>query len=248
MRLKTPGIVLRDFKLDEDRIVTILTQKHGVLSAYANGANRPRSALSSSTELFCYSHFELFKNRERCTVDSADAQRTFFDIRRDVEKLSLASYFAQLGMELAPKGEPADMYLSLLLGALHFLENGKRAPQLLKSAYELRILTLSGYMPALEACRECGVYESDRFYFFPAQGNLLCGACAGPERPVGGIPLRMGVLAAMRHIIYSPGGRLFSFSLSPQGLAELERLSEQYLHYQVEKGFRALEFYKALQL
>jgi len=247
MRLKAQGIVLRDYKLDEDRVVTILTREQGVLSAYANGANRLRSALASSTELLCYGQFELFKNRDRYVVDHADAQRTFFGIRQDVEKLSLASYFAQLSTELTPREEPADMYLSLLLNTLHFVENEKRDPQLLKALYELRILTLSGYMPALVACRRCGVYQAEEFFFFPADGTLLCGGCAGGQRPVGGIPLRMGVLAAMRHIIYCPPEKLFAFSLSGEGLGKLERLAEQYLHYQVEKTFHALEIYRALR-
>lgn len=246
MKQTTEGIVLRDYKLDDDRILTILTREQGVLTAYANGANRLRSALASSTELLCYSQFVLFTRRGRNVVDNADAIHTFFGIRADLEKLALASYFAQLATELSPRGEPAQPHLSLLLNTLHYLENGRRESVLLKPLFELRLLTLGGYMPPLVACRECGSYEGAFFHFFPSDGSLLCDHCAGDNLP-GGVPLAMGVLAAMRHIIYAPAPKLFSFTLSNMGLRQLERASEDYLRYQVEKTFHSLEMYKSLQ-
>ena len=50
----------------------------------------------------------------------------------------------------------------------------------------------------------------------------------------------------MRHIIYSEFGRLFSFRLPEDGLAQLERVSEEYLPAQVERVLPALSFYRSL--
>ncbi len=245
MQQTTQAIVLKLHKVEDDRILTLLTKNKGVVTAFANGANKLRSRLAGSTELLCYSHFVLFTNKGRHVVDSADSLRIFFGIRSDVEKLALASYFAQLATELAPHEEEAEVYLSLLLNTLHLLEAGKRPLPQLKAIYELRLLTLAGFMPNLIACKSCGCYEADTMLFFPGQGDLLCTGCAtGGE--VGHIPLPLGVLAAMRHILYSQGDKLFSFSLSPQGLAYLEKVCEEYLRYQVEKTFTALDFYKSL--
>ncbi|MDR2932219.1 MAG: DNA repair protein RecO, partial [Oscillospiraceae bacterium] len=123
MKLSTDAIVLRDYKIEEDRILTLLTRKYGVITAYANGANRMRSRLAGSTELLCYSDFVLFKNRERYSVDGADLIRSFFGLRADIEALALASYFAELVAELATHSEDAENYLKLVLNTLHFLEN-----------------------------------------------------------------------------------------------------------------------------
>lgn len=247
MQLTTNGIVLRDLKIDEDRLLTLLTQGYGVVPAYANGANKTRSKLAASTELLCYSSFNLFRNRDRYTVDKADSQRIFFGIRRDLDKLSLASYLAELTVELAPHGEEAGAYLQLLLNTLHLLEKGERDPLQLKALYELRLLTLSGYMPSLVGCRECAAYEAERMYFSCRDGQLICGGCiTGEDRNC--IPVSLGVLQAMRHIVFSGTDKLFAFSLSQQGLRQLGRLCEDYLKYQVEKTFPTLEFYHSLTL
>lgn len=251
MQLKTTGIILRDTKTNEDRLLTVLTEGYGVLFAYANGANRTRSKLAASTELLCYSDMVLFRSRDRHTVDKADSKRIFFGIRGDLDKLALASYLAELTIELAPHGEEAGAYLSLLLNTLHLLETGGRPMAQLKALYELRILTLSGYMPNLVACRECGRYEADGMQFFPRHGELVCGDCIASEGAhgidkTGGIPVGPGLLQAMRHIVYSEPGKLFAFSLTADGLARLEKLSEYYLKYQVEKTFPTLEFYHGL--
>lgn len=245
MQLTTAGIVLRDVKIDENRLLTLLTAGAGVLSAWANGANRTRSRLAASTELLCYSDLVLFHSRGRYTVDKADSRRIFFGIRSDLDKLALASYLAELTMELAPHGEEADTYLKLLLNTLHYLEAGERPTLQLKALYELRILTLAGYMPALVACRGCASYQAEEMYFFPAEGEICCGCCLAGA--AGGARVGMGVLTAMRHIIYSEPEKLFAFSLSDKGLRLLSRVAEDYLKCRLEKTLPTLEFWHAMQ-
>lgn len=246
MHLTTDGIVLSDFKIQEDRILTILTREQGVITAFANGANRIKTKLAASTELLCYSHFVIFSSRDRNIVDTADSNHIFFGIRGDIEKLSLASYFAELAKELSPKKERADAQLSLLLNSLSFIENGKRDSRLLKALLELRLLTLAGYMPQLVGCRECSCFEAGEMLFFPLDGELLCGDCATSEDKYAGIYISAGVLAAMRHIIYSPPEKLFSFTLSPRGLNLLSAVSERYMTAQIEKELPTLSFYKTI--
>jgi DNA repair protein RecO (recombination protein O) len=246
MQIKTDGVVLLDHKIEDDRILTLLTREHGVLTAYANGANRVKTRLSASTELLCYSQFVLFSSRGRNVVDAADSIRIFFGLRKDLEKLSLASYLAELAKELAPQKQEAPQELSLLLNSLSFIEDGKRDPALLKAIFEFRLLTLAGYMPDLVACRGCSEYEKEDMLFLPLGGEIVCGECATEDEKRSGAAVSPGVLAAMRHIIYAPPEKLFAFTLSPKGTARLAQVSEQYLLATLEKMPPTLEFYKSL--
>ena len=247
MQLTMEGIVLRSCKSAEDRVLHILTGEQGVLTAFANGAQRTRSKLASATELLCYGSFVLFHHRDRYVVDKADSNRIFFGIRGDIEKLALACYLAQLADEICPHGVEAAEHLRLMLNTLHYIENEKRPRSQLKALFELRMLTLSGFMPNLVACRECAAFEAEDMRFFPASGDLLCGGCLGKASALeSGMRLSPGVLAAMRHIIYAGNDKLFAFSLSEQGLNQLSRIAEAYLQYQVERTFTALEFYRGL--
>jgi len=246
MQLTTNGIVLSVNKTGDDRILTVLTAHSGVITAYANGANRIKTRLNASTELLSYSRFVVFQSRGRNVVDSADSLHIFFGIREDIEKLALASYFAELAKELSPAKERADIQLSVILNSLHFLENGKRDNRMLKPLMELRLLTLSGYMPSLVSCRECACFEAAEMWFSPLNGDLACGSCAKEEDKHTCMYISAGVLAAMRHIIYSPPEKLFSFTLSPEGFDMLNRVSERFFKMQLEKTLPTLEFYKNL--
>lgn len=248
MRLSTPGIVIRDYTYESNRILTLLTKEKGVITAFANRANRPRSPLAGSTELLCYSDFVLFRTKENYVVDAADSIRIFFGLRSRYEDLALASYFAQLFGELSPSEEPAEAYLQLLLAALHYLEKEQRPPLLIKAVVELRLLTLAGYMPDLIGCRKCGCYDcEDAPMYFSSQGDLVCHHCL-PKDPTGLTLVPAGVLQAMRFIIYSQPQKAFGFTLSSKGITTLAQITETYLLYQLEKTLPTLEFFRSLQV
>lgn len=248
MKITTEAVVLRQRSIDEkDRLLTLLTRERGVVRAYARGAGAMKSALLSSTELLCYSHFVLFHHKERYSVDSADGNTIFFGVRQDVEKLALGSYMAQLCEELIPEGAEDESFLRLMLNSLHMLDKGLRSVDFIKPLFELRLLSMSGYLPDLVACRGCACFESDPMYFLPHSGSLCCPACLG-EQELGTVALSPSLLAAMRHIVYSPFEKLYSFTLPPGALAALSRVTQAYLTARVERSFTSLEFYQAVHL
>lgn len=248
MQITTQALVIGTKDIDEeDRVLTLLSKEHGVIHAYVRGVRRMKSRLAPVTGLLCYSSFVLFSNKERYTVDSADSITMFFGLREDIVKLSLATYFAELSGVLVPRSEPAPEYVRLLLNTLHLLEKGRCAPEHLKPVFELRAMTISGFMPNLVACRECACYEAPQMYFFAGSGELICGDCLSSAQPTEQpLPISPGVLAAMRHIIYSELEKLFFFELPEQSLRALSAVSEHYLIRQTEHSFPTLDFYKAL--
>lgn len=247
MQITTDGMVIRERPHGEgDKVVTLLTRQRGVITAYAKNATKPKSRLANATELLCYSRFVLFENRNGYIVDHADVEKLFFGIRQDMEKLALASYFCELLCQLMPEEHNTDEFLRLALNSLHLLESDKRSQSFLKPVFELRLLTMAGYMPDLVGCGECGCYEAQAWHFYPRTGGLLCQACAGHAPPPDGVALGPGVLAAMRHIIYAEFVKLFSFTLGKEALQRLGSLSEQYLLQQTETNFSTLQFYHSL--
>lgn len=249
MRTTTDGIVIGTHNIDEcDRVLCILTSGMGIVRAYARGARRPGSKLSGSTELLSYSRFVLFEYKDRLTVDSADTNAQFFEIRQDIEKLALASYLCELCADTAPAGAGAmgGEHLRLLLNSLAMLGSGRRAPAFLKPLYELRQVSLSGYMPNLVGCDECGCYESDWFHFYPLTGKIVCKNCDKAPKAGQYTLLSPSLTAAMRHILYADMTKLFSFSLPPERLSELSAVCERYVKAQLSRTFKSLEFYHSL--
>lgn len=248
MQMGTRAVVLSARNMEEfDRLVVLLTEEYGLITAYAKGARRQKGTMASATEQLSYSAFQLFRNREKTYVDRAEAETLFFGIRQEVERLALASYFCQLCRELIPEGDCQPGYLHLMMNTLTLLDRGTLPMAQLKAVFELRLLTMSGYMPDLVACAGCGGVHEGEIFFAPAAGTVFFGDCAPKERAAL-IPLSTGVFQGMRHILYSDFGKLFSFRLPEKALAELERASEAYLLAQVERMLPALDFYKSTRL
>lgn len=260
MRLTTDALIIRENNNigEADRFVTALTRELGIVRASAKGARSIKSRNASATQLLSYSRLTLYKGREKYIIDDAEPVRVFFELRSDIEKLSLAQYFCELAAVLAPREEPAEDCLRLFLNALHFLGADERHPDQIKAVVELRLLAHAGFMPDLTACSACGCYESEDMWLLPSAGTLCCGECMLRDLPgsarelhgsrtAGAIRLSTSVLAAMRHILYSEFSKCFSFALPEEGFASLAAACETFLLAQVQRSFNTLTFYHSLR-
>lgn len=243
MFLKTNGLVLRQVNYrDQDQILTILTKEQGLMTVKARGVRSRSSRLKGACQLLAYSEFTVFENRGFYTVDEANALEMFTELRRDIELLSLASYFAQVAELLSQEDMPSPNLLPLTLNALYALCKRKHAPALVKSAFELRVACLSGYTPELSGCAVCGCETPNRF---DVRGGVVCCATCGAGEGLR-LPIGAGTLAAMRYVVGCDAKRLFSFRLEGTSVKEFADVAETYLQTQLERGFSTLDFYKSL--
>ena len=252
MSLITEALIIRENNNigEADRFVTALTRELGVIRASARGAQRMKSRNASATQLLSYSRLGLVKGREKYIIESAAPLRVFFELRSDIGLTALAQYFCELAGVLAPREEPAEDFLRLMLNALHLLgaDPGKRPPSLqIKAVTELRLMAMAGYMPDLSGCSACGAGQAEPapLYFQPQEGVLICPECRRLHSSRE-IPLSPGLLAALRHIVYAPLERCFSFTLKEESLRALSVITETFLLAQLNRGFNTLDFYHSL--
>ncbi|QAT50166.1 DNA repair protein RecO [Caproiciproducens sp. NJN-50] len=245
MRTDAEGLVITEKCVgDSDRLITILTKRKGILRAFVQRPGRAKDGRLSATRLFSYSRFTIFEGRDKYIIDDARPIEVFFDLRKDIGRLSLAQYFCELSIALAPQDAPAEEYLSLVLNALYLLGRGDRPNGIVKAVVEMRMLALSGYQPDLVGCAECGKFGSDPMWFLPVSGRIVCNECGCPQGEPS-IRLGRGAMAGLRHTIYAEPGKAFSFSLSRQGTEELARAAEAYVLSTLGRGFATLDFYHA---
>ena len=245
MKLNTDGLIIREQQTGEDdRLVTLLTRDYGVLRAFVRGAKRIKSKSQSATQLFAYGNFSIYRGKDAYSIDEAQPIEIFFDLRNDIVSLSLAQYFCELAGEFAPVEEEAEEYLKLILNALHILSKNKKSHEQLKAIVELRLLALSGYMPDLSECADCGEFKDNGMFFSPVEGTLICSECVKDHTC---FRLPNGVLYAMRHICFSESSKLFSFLLPEDSMKYLSEVTEQFLLMQTSKKFKTLDFYKTMK-
>ena len=245
MYLTVRGIVLRVSEYnDHDAMLTMLTQKHGKLAVKARGLRRKNSPLIAPCPLLAFGEFTLFEYRGVYTFNEAHSIELFQQLRRDLTKLSLGTYFAQAAEVLSQEDLPNPELQSLVLICLYGLSKLNLPEPMVKAVFELRASCIAGYTPDLFGCHICGNQNPDRFDIH--EGHLECFSCR--QNGASGIrmPVPAGVLEAMRYICLCDPKKLLSFQLGEDASLALSALTEAYLTTQLERGFSALDFYKSL--
>lgn len=247
MYMTIQGIVLRvtDYK-ERDALLTLLTGSQGKITVKARGLRRKNSPLVASSQLLAFGEFTVFEYRGQYTINEAHSIELFTPLRRDLTKLSLGTYFAQVSEVLSQEDSPSPELLSLLLNCLFALCHLELPEALIKAVFELRSACLSGYTPDLFGCHICGSQTPSRFDL--SAGQLECLNCRSRDSNGIRMPVTPAVLESMRYICLCDPKKLFSFQLGKETLAQLGNLTEAYLTTQLERGFSTLDFYKSLLL
>lgn len=245
MYLTTQGIVLRVTDYNErDALLTLLTRNEGRLTVKARGLRRKNSPLTAPCQLLAYGEFTLFEYRGQYTINEAHSLELFQPLRRDLTKLSLGTYFAQVAEVLSQEDFPSPELQSLLLNCLYALARLNLAEAQIKAVFELRAACLSGYTPDLFGCHICGNQNPERFDL--SAGQLECRNCRSADSNGIRMPVTPAILETMRYVCLCDPKRLFSFRIGEESLKQLSALTEAFLTTQLERGFSTLDFYKSL--
>ncbi len=246
MKFRTDGLIIKEQNIGEqDKLVYALTKSHGVIKAFVRGAKNIKNSKCAPSSLLSYSRLTVYKSRDSYIIGDAQILKIFSKLRGDVKKTCLAQYFCELALTVCPQEQPAEKFLSLMLNSLYLISEDKRPGDLVKPCFEMRLASMAGYLPDLVMCSECGVYAAEEMYFSPRTGKIRCAACNGAKAD-GLVKLNEAALTALRHTVYADDDKLFSFTLSDEGLKMLNAASESYVKFRFEKDFKTLNFYKAI--
>ncbi len=238
------ALILREVRYKEaDRLLTLLTDTEGKITARARGALRKSSRIAAATQQLTYSEMTLFENRGRWSINEAAVREGFDGLRADMESLALGAYFAECIESLSVEGQNEPELMQLGLNCLYALSRGMGAPEKIKAAFEMRLMCLAGYAPDLGVCAVCG-REPETPELSLEHGRVCCRLCGGMgERTA----LGADALRALRHICGAPGKRLLSFEIGDEALLCLSSAAERYLLRRTERGFPTLDYWKKLR-
>lgn len=247
MHLTTNALVLRETNYKEsDKILTLLTEQEGRLTVSARGCRKKGSPIAAACQMLVWGEFTLYEFKGQWSVKETASERLFDGVRMKLEKLSLASFLAEVTEALAEEGHPDPALLSLILNCLHALDKLSVPLDQVKTAFEWRAMALAGYEPQLERCGVCFREQPDEPYIHLGAGTVHCASCRGRLEEGVSMPLTVSALAALRHIVWGPRKRLLSFRLDGDGMKRLSEASEAYLLTRLERGFRTLDYYKSI--
>ena len=241
------GLVLREVKYKESsKILTILTEEEGKITAEAKGALRKGSKCAASAQMLVWSELTFFENRGRYTLTEGTVLEDFAGLRGDLADYALGCYFAELLEAVSDQDSPDAALLHLGLNALFALSRKLWPPEHIKAVFELRLMCLAGFAPAADRCTECGSETPDDPRFSLYGSAVHCAHCL-PPAPGKSLPLCAASLEALRYVCAAPAKRIYAFSLEGAAAERFYRMCEEYALAQLDRGFGTLDYWKSVK-
>jgi DNA repair protein RecO (recombination protein O) len=176
------GVVLRVQKLGEaDRIVTLLTSRHGKIRAVAKGVRRTKSRWGARLEPFNHVDVQCYTGRSLDIVTQAQTVDAFgAGLVGDYPRYTAGCAVLETADRLvAEEGAPALRVYLLLVGAIRALADRERDASLVLDAFLLRAMTHAGWAPAINDCARCAE-PGPHVSFNIAAGGAVCARCRPP--------------------------------------------------------------------
>jgi DNA repair protein RecO (recombination protein O) len=228
------ALVLRSVDYGEaDRIVTLLTRRHGKLAALARSARRSKRRFAGALEGFALLDAELaIGTGDLARLQSARVTRAFPRLLGDLERLSAAGALLRLTRDLVPEHVPDPDLFDALLGMFEALERADVPPAPLHIAFEIRLLALTGFAPLLAACGRCGKRPAaGRAADFDAmRGSVICQACGGAGQRLHGT-VRSRLIAAMDGEVIE----VAQSTWSQEQLGEARHLLDEFVAHRLQR-------------
>lgn len=229
------GVVLRTYKLGEtDRIVNLLTAGRGKVRAVAKGVRKPGSRFGGRLEPFSHVDLQLYEGRNLDIVTQVELIDPFAGVRGDFALSACGSSMAEAADVIAQEGERSNRLYVLLLDGLRQLMTVPQWPASVLDAYLLRLASVAGYHPQLDACAGCGA-PGAHTVFHLAAGGVVCLRCA----PNGTRPLDPQTISLLRALAGADWGS--GAPADQRARRAVSALINSFLQYHLGRSLKAWE-------
>ena len=173
-RVHDSAVVLKIYPFSErHQAIVALTKNHGRLTVRALNSIHSRR-FAGALEPFVASEWDWVEQagKDLHRLDEVKVMRRYEGLRKDFERLALASSWNEVLLRVAPENEPAEPLFRLHTNALAALEesNYPGADLRLLTAYFGKLLHFLGNHPRLQECLRCAHSLSAQ----TATASLLC--------------------------------------------------------------------------
>ena len=230
------GVVLRTYRLGEaDRIVVLLTERHGKVRAVAKGVRKTTSKFGARLEPLTQVDLLLWQGRSDLEiVNQVEVLNAFRAVREDLTRLPRGMALLEVADQIAQERHPDPRLYAMVVGALRALADGAD-PTLLAPSFFLKALVHEGAGPVLDECASCGEPDGavELVAFDLVAGGTLCRAHRS------GRPLSPGALALVRRIL---GGDLAAVLSEPASPAadEVAELATEAMEAHLDRRIRSV--------
>lgn len=242
-QITVTGMVLAAMPVgDYDKRLVILTKEHGKISAFAKGARRVNSALLACSQPFSFGEFTLYAGKNSFTIQHAEINNYFTELREDIEAVYYGCYFCEFAEYITRENNDETQVLKLLYQTLRALAKKTIPFELIRYIFELKVMSVSGYTPQVFECVHCKRMEG-LHRFSVDLGGIVCDQCNTTGKV---FKISESTVYTLQFIIATSIEKLYTFRVSDAVFMELKALTSEYIKIMVEHPFKSLKMLQSL--
>ena len=238
--VKVKGIIISESNYSEtSKLLNIFTKEYGLISAIAKGAKRLKSPLRSVTSKLTYAEFQLnYKEGKLSNLLVADVINPFNEIKKDLLKISYASFLLELTSQVAKQTNEKDLF-DILEASLIKIEEGYD-PMIITNILELKYLDYLGIKPELNSCAVCG--STKVLTVSTNKGGFVCTNCHRNEKIVDKKTIKV-----LRMLYYVDISKISKIELNDNTKEEIDTFINEYYDRYTGLYLKSKKFLKSIK-
>lgn len=243
MIAKTRAIVLKSFDFREtSRIAVFFTQDHGKVTGVLKGIRKNPKKFSTSLDRYSVNEVLYYpaSRSDIHLVGHCDQTQAFVKIRDNYKKMTAAYYGLELVDKIMAVEQANPEVFQLMLDFVSSLESGDDVDRLVH-AFQIKILSLSGFRPFLDCCVQCEKKVVGPVTFSLNSGGLICPDCPTVSTHHQSLisPGTIATLVRMEEMTWDQSLRV---GMMPTTRKELKYLLNNFLVYHLERKIHAAAY------
>ena len=237
---RVKGIIISEKPYKESsKLLYMITEKYGVISLIAKGSKRLKNNLRSVSTKLTYAEFQInYKEGKLSTLICADVINPLNNIKKDLLKISYASYLLDLTSQVLKENNNKNIY-KILESSILKIEDGFD-PELITNILELKYLSYLGISPNFDTCSICG--KSKILTISVEKGGFICANHHTNERIVNNKTLNI-----IRMLYYADIDKISKLEVSSPIKKEIDEFIDEYYDSYTGLYMKTKEFLKNIK-
>jgi DNA repair protein RecO (recombination protein O) len=208
----TQATILKTYEYSEtSKILRLLTRDHGLCSAIAKGARRPKSRFGGLLEPFTdgVATFYAKEGRELHTLSSFELRRERQALGRDLLRYAGAGLLTEIALRFASFNPDSELFEQLRDGLDRLVgEAVDTETAVLEETWKMVVLL--GFAPAVERCSACNREPAPDLpaYFHLSGGAVVCAGCQPETKDLNLRPLTSRAWVELVALVGGGGAKL----------------------------------------
>lgn len=235
---KTKAIIIKaiDYK-ENDKLIWAYCEDLGKITFIAKGAKKSKSKNLSLTLPLCFGEYIFFKGRNLYNLQEGKIINSFQGLLNNLDKLTYSSYVCEL-IDICVQDAEVDKTLFRdFITCLYLLNTDAMNYELLIRAFELRLLSATGYGLEFDKCCICKKSIGTSDYISLSHFGGVCVECNKEH----GLYISRAGYNALRFLNNTPMDKIYRLNVNKEIKKQIEKVTTFIINSNYSRKPKSLE-------